>query len=265
MADPTTGGLDQAGIMAILERLGLGQFANGASPSQGNFGQMALANQTQNGKPAVFDPGTINLQGGGYTDAQLMQGLTQPNSGNGAGRSTSMTNSGGAAPGSQLENDPAWWPKNNKELNAYYAAQTDFQRNQADAITKLLGGLTQSSSAAPPINLATQLPSTLPQSAPVVNGPSGGFTDPTKTFLPGFGPTAALALGSLPSLTSSPLTATQQMINQQNALPSLASQLQSGTLTPHDILALVDHSRLRQIRALRSRRVKAVIRHTGLQ
>jgi hypothetical protein len=64
MADPTTGGLDQAGIMAILERLGLGQFANGANPSQGNFGQMALSNQTVNGQPASFDLGTVNLSNG---------------------------------------------------------------------------------------------------------------------------------------------------------------------------------------------------------
>jgi hypothetical protein len=222
MADQTTGGLDQAGIIAILERLGLGQFANQSGTGQGNL------SQTVGGKPVQFDPGTINLSNGGsqgFTDQQLMQGLTQAssgNGGNGSGWSTSMSN-GASGTGSTLQNDPAWWPKNNKELNAFYSAQTDFNRNQADSIAKLLGGLTQGSTATTaPINLGTQLNNRPdPNVAPVVNGPSGGFLDPTKAFIPGMN-SAPPAPGSLPSLTAQPdaLTQTAAKIDQQAALPS---------------------------------------------
>jgi hypothetical protein len=242
MADASTGGLDQAGIMTILERLGLGQFANGGNGGQGNF--QPLSAETVDGQLASFDPGTVNLSGGRhFTDQQLMEGLVPPTStGNNSGIPTSMMWSGGGNGQQQPQQNPYWWPKSNSELKAYYSEQNAFLKDQADSISKLLGGLnTQSSTAAPAINLGTQLSTAAPPNvAPVVNGPSGGFIDPTKSFLPGMGQNSAPAPGSLPSLTASPsaasLAQTQGLINQQNQLPSLASKLQQGNIQPSDIL-----------------------------
>jgi hypothetical protein len=239
--DPTTSGLDQAGIMAILQRLGLGQFSGGSSGDTPNFGQLSA--QTVDGQAASFDPGTVNLSGGRhFTDQQLMAGLSQPQStGNNAGMPTSQMWSGGVTGNQQQQQEPYWWPKSNSELKSYYSEQNAFLKNQADSITKLLGGLgQQSSTAAPaPINLATQLSTAAPPNvAPVVNGPANGFLDPTKSIIPGMG-NSAPAPGSLPSLTASPnaasLASTQNMVNQQNALPSLATKLQTGAIQPSDI------------------------------
>jgi hypothetical protein len=152
-----------------------------------------------------------------------MAGLTQPTSMSNSGWTSSQTYSGGVAPGQQSQQNPYWWPKSNSELKAYYSEQNSFLKDQADAITKLLGGLnTQGQTATTaPIDLSKQLNNKMPDAAPVVNSPSGGFIDPTKSVIPGM---SSPPPGSLPSLTAQPstdaLTQTAAKIDQQAALPS---------------------------------------------
>jgi hypothetical protein len=212
MADTTTasptGGMNQAGIIALLQQLGLGQYAGqavGGAPtdtSQGIAGQMALANQTVNGKPAQYDPGTVNLQGGGYTDQQLMEGLTGAAGGsglggNGAGWSTSNSVSGAGNTGmGSAQSDPYWWPKNNSELKSYYAAQTKFKQDQADSITELLKSLNGGSSAAAPSPVGA-LNDKMPPSAPVSNTGGAVYTNPADAKFAGMG--ASTAGAALPS------------------------------------------------------------------
>lgn len=243
MADPTTSGITQAQITALLQQLGLGpQAAQALGGTNATTGSPADAIFAQKGgaPTGTFDP-TAGTLGGTpqWSDAQLMAGINNETPLNSAGRPTSQTWSGGGNGQVPQGQNPMWFPKTANQLDLYSQAQKALQSSHAGDIANLLNGLGTQSPAAPPINLATQLNNQSgPNVAPVINGSSGGFIDPTKSFLPGMGPAAAPAAGSLPSLStpaSAPnaLAATQQMINTQNTLPTAPVSMQAPVTMIH--------------------------------
>ncbi len=264
MADPTTSsGLNQAGLTALLQRLGLGQFIGGANGT-------SMGGQTVGGQPVQYDPRTININNagsqGGFSD-QMLEGTQLP-PGFAVGGGSPATGQGYGNAGSNFVGSPGnpqfFYPTSDKAASDFRTAQTQFNRNQVNSIEKLLGGLNNQSAAAPQVNVS-QLNSKLPISSPVVNGPGVGFTAPSAANIPGVVSMAQPVSGSLPSLSnpvSAPsnaaLEATQAMIAKQASLPSapgasplqmqkpftiipvaptgLASKLAAGNIQPSDIM-----------------------------